>query len=263
MTAAKKHLPKQTSTNQHKTLYSHSNSAIYRHIKLLHKYYYKLKKATSLPNSNNHEFPLSYSEHQNLMKTALHYSISTASIDTHYDNGHIVPYMAELKFDIIKPIQAKQKIISRSENNERILKFLKQRNDNFKDAPTKMIDSCLERNRKAVVIDRLLINKDSNDQYLELSPENIKKHTADHFQNIAGSYNCDVTDPTSLDFKNTWNNWKSFYDPVTNIDNNIYSHILDIPSVDEWSAIIKSLPNHKATGPSQISNEMLKNWALK
>ena len=136
----------------------------------------------------------------------MHYSISTASIDTHYDNLHVLPYMTELKFDIIKPIQAKQKIISRTENNERILRFLKQRNDNFKDALTKMIDSCLERNRKAVVIDRLLINRNSANQYLELSPDHIKQQTAHHFQNVAGSTNCDVTDPISSDFKSIWNN---------------------------------------------------------
>ena len=66
--------------------------------------------------------------------------------------------MHKLKHDIIKLLQVKQLLISKHENNDQILKFIQQRVDNFKDASTKMIDSCLERNRKAIVLDHLLIN---------------------------------------------------------------------------------------------------------
>ncbi|CAI2200684.1 4202_t:CDS:1, partial [Funneliformis geosporum] len=69
---------------------------------------------------------------------------------------------------IIKPMQAKQRIVFRTENNERILDFIKQRNENFKDSSTKMIDSYLERNRKAIILDKVMINADSLSQYLAL-----------------------------------------------------------------------------------------------
>jgi hypothetical protein len=121
-----------------------------------------------------------------------------------------------------------------------------------------MIDSYLERDRKAIIIDRLLINKDSPDQYLELSPENIKKHTATHFQTVAGSNNREVTDETTSEFNPVWNDWRPFYNPSDDIDSNIYNDLVTIPSVNEWHNIIKHLPDHKAAGPSQISNEMLK-----
>ncbi|CAI2201438.1 12895_t:CDS:1, partial [Funneliformis geosporum] len=78
---------------------------------------------------------------------------------------------------IIKPMQAKQRIVSHTENNERILDFIKQRNENFKDSFTKMIDSCLERNRKAIILDKVIVNVDSPSQYLALVPDDIKAHT--------------------------------------------------------------------------------------
>jgi hypothetical protein len=64
ITSAKKHLPKQTTTHQHKSLYTHANSSIYRHIKSLYKYYYKLKKFhdTNL-NNNPLTFSLTNTEH--------------------------------------------------------------------------------------------------------------------------------------------------------------------------------------------------------
>ncbi|CAI2199565.1 17441_t:CDS:1, partial [Funneliformis geosporum] len=85
----------------------------------------------------------------------------------------------------------KQQIISKSENNERISEFIKKRNDNFKNSHTKMIDSYLERNRKAIILDRIMIHADMSEQHLELIPDEIKKQTALHFQKIAGFSNRD------------------------------------------------------------------------
>ncbi|CAI2198936.1 11745_t:CDS:1, partial [Funneliformis geosporum] len=90
-------------------------------------------------------------------------------------------------------MQAKQQIISRTENNEQISEFIKKRNDNFKNSSTKMIDSCLERNRKAIILDRIMIHADTPKQHLELIPDEIKKQTALHFQKIADSTNRDVS----------------------------------------------------------------------
>ncbi|CAI2185629.1 15634_t:CDS:1, partial [Funneliformis geosporum] len=82
-------------------------------------------------------------------------------------------------------MQLKQCIVSQTENNERILEFIKQRNENFKDSPTKMIDSCLERNRKNIILDKVMVNANTLSQYLTLVPEDIKALTAMHFQTIA------------------------------------------------------------------------------
>ncbi|CAI2179579.1 15144_t:CDS:2 [Funneliformis geosporum] len=81
-------------------------------------------------------------------------------------------------------MQAKQHIVFQTKNNERILEFIKQRNKNFKDFPTKMIDFCLERNRKAIILDKVMVNADTLLQYLTVVSDDIKAHTAMHFQII-------------------------------------------------------------------------------
>jgi hypothetical protein len=156
LTSAKKHLPKQTTTKHHNSLFSCSNSSIHKQINKLYKIYYKLKKTLLQPYLPTSPFPISPDEHKTLLTLASQNLISTSSIDEHFLNNRPLNYLNELKTDIIKPMQAKQRIVSRTENNERILEFVKQRNENFKDSPTKMIDSCLERNRKAIILDKVM-----------------------------------------------------------------------------------------------------------
>src|SRR5215216_766089 len=171
LTSAKKHLPKQTTTSRHNSLFSCSNSSIHKQINKLYKSYYKLKKALLHPYSLTSPFPISPDEHKTLVTIASQNFISTSSIDDHFSNNRPLNYLHELKSDIIKPLQAKQRIVSRTKNNERILEFIKQRNKNFKNSPTKMIDSCLERNKKAIILDKVMINADTSSQYLALTPD--------------------------------------------------------------------------------------------
>src|SRR5215216_6051113 len=258
ITSAKKHIPKQTTTSRHNSLFTCSNSSIHKHIKKLYKFYYKINKSliqSSLPLTS---FPISLEEHKSVLSIAFQYHISTASIDNHYLANCPLMYLTELKSDIIKPMQAKQQIISRTENNERILEFIKQRNENFHNSPTKMIDSCLERNRKAIVLDRIMIHADTPNQHLELVPDAIKRQTASHFQNIAGSTNRDVSSFNSPNLNPNWKNWERHYEPIETIENDCYSGIMDIPTYDDWLLTLKHLPDHKAPGPSKITNEMLK-----
>ena len=258
ITSAKKHIPKQITTSRHNSLFTCSNSSIHKHIKKLYKFYYKINKSLIQSPLPLAPFPISLKEHKSLLSIASQYHISTASIDGHYSTNRPLMYLTELKSDIIKPMQAKQQIISRTENNERILEFIKQRNENFKNSPTKMIDSCLERNRKAIVLDRIMIHADTPNQHLELVPDEIKKQTASHFQTIAGSTNRDVSSYNSPNLNPNWNNWERHYDPIETIDNDCYSGIMDIPTYDDWLLTLKHLPDHKAPGPSKITNEMLK-----
>src|SRR5215216_2932544 len=121
-----------------------------------------------------------------------------------------------------------------------------------------MIDSCLERPKQTIVLDRILVKEPNKDPYLELDPTLIKKNTALHFQTVAGAQNIEVTDPTSLHFSDHWAQWEPFYQPLSNIDDDVYDQIMDAPTYDEWLLILKHLPNDKAPGPSNISNEFLK-----
>src|SRR3954447_17368268 len=121
-----------------------------------------------------------------------------------------------------------------------------------------MIDSFLERNRKTIVLDRILVDHNTPNQHLALDPEAIKFHTAQYFQTIAGSTNRIVTDPDTADFSPNWHNWEHYYDLIEEIPDNTYDSLMDLLSVDEWNNIIKHLPDRKAPGPSKITNELLK-----
>ena len=47
--------------------------------------------------------------------------------------------------------------------------------------------------------------------------------------------------------------------PINRINEQWYDKIMDPPSIEEWSEIVRQLANGKAPGPSGISNEMVKN----
>ncbi|CAB5372051.1 unnamed protein product [Rhizophagus irregularis] len=112
-----------------------------------------------------------------------------------------------------------------------------------------MIDSILERKRKTIILDRLLIERDGV-QSLCLDDKEIVKEAENHYQNVAGK--------RSNNFLVLDDRWSNRYKPIQQIDQMWYSEILIPISIEEWRDMINSLPNDKASGPSKISNEMLK-----
>ena len=74
-----------------------------------------------------------------------------------------------------------------------------------------------------------------------------------HYQTIAGGCHGSVTLPSR---------WQKQYKPRDDIDRKIYQNLMAPPDLDEWNATIRSLPNDKAAGPSNISNEMLKHLGV-
>jgi len=193
LTAANKHIPKSTTTIDHKPLYRHDNSEMHRQSKVLYKLFYKCKSILDL----SHQQPLQLTSspfivdlHKKVLKISNEHRISTAQLDSLFYQNSIKAYLFELKQAIIKPFECKLKIFSKNENNKRIKEFVLQRATNYTDAPAKMIDSCLERTRKTIVLDRVLINTNTNDPYLELDPDKIKSATMNHFKNVAGPPIC-------------------------------------------------------------------------
>ncbi|CAB4436595.1 unnamed protein product [Rhizophagus irregularis] len=95
-----------------------------------------------------------------------------------------------------------------------------------------------------------IYKKDHNGNEILITEEDqVLEETNRHFQTIAGSINRK---------KPIQGRWKEQYRPQPHINENIYSSIMDAPSYDEWLDIIRQLSNGKATGPSGMSNEMLK-----
>ncbi|CAI2194777.1 7844_t:CDS:1, partial [Funneliformis geosporum] len=139
------------------------------------------------------------------------HKISSASIDSLFYQNDLHSYLINLKAFIIKPLESKLKIVSKQENTDRIKAFISQRADNYKDAPSKMIDSYLEKSRNTIVLDKILINKPNQNSYIELDQNKLKKATTLHFQTVAVLLNKEVTDLTTPNFSNFWSQWKEFY----------------------------------------------------
>src|SRR5436305_13280552 len=85
-------------------------------------------------------------------------------------------------------------------------------------------------------------------------PVRIKQIANLHYQTIAGSppmRQITLQDMTPL--------WQDIYTPEESINRSIYDSLLHSPTDEEWHTTISALPNDKASGPSGISYEMLKN----
>ena len=121
--------------------------------------------------------------------------------------------------------------------------FIQKRCDDLKEDQSSMLDSILNRKKRSIIIDRLLI-----DNELELDPDIIKSATNKHFQTVTNSHHSPANIPED---------WQDFYLPQDHIDSSIYNSLMHPPSFDEWLAIVNSAPHHKAAGPSGISYEII------
>src|SRR5688572_7054458 len=128
-----------------------------------------------------------------------------------------------------------------------------QRCTNFATNKAAFIASSLSRTKRCIVLDRVMITNSNNESQLITDPGKIKEVANLHFQTIAG------TPPTHhITIDEMADRWKTIYTPSSNIDGSIYENLLLPPTDDEWHSTISNLPNGKATGPSEISYEMLK-----
>jgi len=115
-----------------------------------------------------------------------------------------------------------------------------------------MLDSLLNRSKRVIRLDCLVVKNSHSDQILLTDPDAIKQATIHHFQNVAGSSHA----PKNYTIE--WAQWQPEYAPRDYIDFFVYNQFFDLPSLSEWLDIIHQLPNNKALDPFQIFNEMLK-----
>ena len=131
-----------------------------------------------------------------------------------------------------------------------IQQLIDKRCDDLLNDTSKMIDSILNRKKRSIVMDRLLIDDQlSGSKRFTIDPDEIKSAAIDHFQNYAL--------PTSPSRPLTCK-WIQQYKPKDYINKDWFSNLLQPPTFDEWVSTVNGLPNDKAAGPSGISNEMLK-----
>ena len=135
----------------------------------------------------------------------------------------------------------------KKDNEDRIRDFVRQRCDNYKDDKDHMISSFLDKQKNTIVLDRVLTTH-NGDEVLVTDPDQIMQITNHHFQTCAGGSNEPKTIP---------DNWQAQYQPKSDIDANIYEHLMTAPTLEEWSDVLRQLPKSKAAGTTKITNEML------
>ena len=114
-----------------------------------------------------------------------------------------------------------------------------------------MITSILDREKRSINIDRLVITTLNGDKEMITNPNLIKTKVNKHFQTCALPHNHHEIPTLSK-------RWIDQYLPKDYVDENIYNYIFDPITSSEWSTQIHSLLNNKALGPSGIKNEFLK-----
>ncbi|CAB4416056.1 unnamed protein product [Rhizophagus irregularis] len=136
--------------------------------------------------------------------------------------------------------------------SESIEYYTALRDDYFSSSPGTFIDSALSVEQRSIVLDRVLVVLDSKPTLLT-DPTDIKQAAVAHFQSVVSPPLTQYTSRSSFPAR-----WQKVYTPLVDVSASLYNPVLSPISLQEWSDVISSMPNNKASGPSKISYEMLK-----
>ncbi|CAJ0746346.1 20045_t:CDS:1 [Entrophospora sp. SA101] len=120
--------------------------------------------------------------------------------------------------------------------------FSLKRCNNFNLEKGKFISSCLERSKRKITLDKIMIETKDGLELITNS-STIKNQVNEHFQKI------DRVPPNQEIQINE--KWKRQCEPLNFINDKWYKYIMQPPTFEEWYKLVKSLPNNKAAGPSK------------
>jgi hypothetical protein len=168
------------------------------------------------------------------------------SIDNFFQQKNIIYTL----YDTLKHLHKKEKS---KWTTERINYHINERNQNISSNQRKMINSLLERKPRKIVLDRLLIKNNNDNNYLFTNnPNIIKTETINHFQNFTSS--TDHTVYSSIQDLPT--KWQNIYDQSNhrNLQDKWTNMLLPI-LIEELEDTLQDLGKNKAPGPSGITYE--------
>ncbi|CAB4436288.1 unnamed protein product [Rhizophagus irregularis] len=119
-----------------------------------------------------------------------------------------------------------------------------ERNANFYEDKGKFIRSSLNREKRSIVLDRVLVTDIPGSPQLLIAPDDIHAAAIKHFQNIIG--------PSRSPFKSLNElpeRWKNRYTPLSEINPDIYQLVMAPVDTSELRAVINNSPSRKAPGP--------------
>ena len=247
ITAAKSNIDNHMTSVQHKDTTPEHLMESYRSIKRLNRLLSYVSPKSFPHNSNEINKDWNRRSRYITELTSKHH-YKDLTIPLTLNNNNIVAFRHGLK-KFHRVLQHKHSLLYAQHNNEQIRKFIQQRCEDYHGNQSHMIDSFLAREKRTIVIDKVLQTV-NNHQTLVTDPTEIKRITNTHFQTCPGGIHEEKTIPDQ---------WKQQYTPSDSIDGSIYTGLMNPPTESEWNEVIHNLPKHKAAGPSQISNEMLQN----
>ncbi len=130
------------------------------------------------------------------------------------------------------------------EKEKTIMEKIVKRQEMLKESPKVMIQNVLESVRPKACLSKLI----KEDKVVH-NPDKIKKMVVEHFESWTKK-----REPSEEVFKD----WQETYKPKDSLAENVYRDLTREISLEELNNTIKSMPNNKATGKSQISYEMIK-----
>jgi len=175
-------------------------------------------------------------------------NINMENVKINFENNNKENILDDLK-KIKKILNAKIKVEDKLFVMDQITKSIDKRIENMEDNKKRMLDSILEREKRSINIDRLIIKKDNKSELI-LEKEEILSETNKHFRGITDSL---VEHNEELE-----NYWKDEYAPRVDIDNSIYETLLEDIEEEEWLDSIRNLSKGKAGGLSKITYEIIK-----
>src|SRR5215208_8022432 len=113
--------------------------------------------------------------------------------------------------------------------------FIQKRCKDYSDSPSSMISSLLEKKRRIINLDRVIVQDANNNETLITDSASVKQATIQHFQNVANSQHHEIADTNE-----EWLKWKDQYEPLDIIDSSIYYKLMDLPSLSEWRSTLHS-----------------------
>ena len=130
-------------------------------------------------------------------------------------------------------------------SRRQISQYFEQRCGDIKHNQSRMIDSILERPHRRIKLDRVMLSDGS----LTLDDNELNNKVIEHFQNIAGPSDTNISIPES---------WQQDYLPLPTVNEDCYHTQLRPVDLHELNGILSTCPNGKAAGTSTITYEMVR-----
>ena len=157
-------------------------------------------------------------------KLVLEAKLPTVTLPLSLDASNVRNAKKQLK-DIHKSLSALAQNDVQRIKEKAIKSFIDKRCDNLQNDPSKMIDSILNRKKRSIVLDRLLIkDQNTSTNRFTIDPDDIKSATINHFQNFA-------LPSSSAPLMSS--RWIDQFNPRDYVDESHYSNLMQSPTYDE------------------------------